>query len=245
MIDGVSVIFLLLLTVVAFLYSSVGHGGASGYLALMALFGLSHEVMKPTALLLNIFVSLIAFVLYYRSGYFRWKIFLPLALASIPASFLGGMTEVNSDVYRQTLGVLLIIPAVRFIGIAESKRKVTREVQFAWALITGGIIGYLSGIIGIGGGILLSPLLLILGWTSLKETAAVSSLFILVNSVSGLSGQFAQGIEFSSNMYVMVLLVLTGGIIGSYFGAKHFNNIVLKRMLAVVLVIASIKLLLS
>lgn len=238
-------LFYFLLLLVAFLYSSVGHGGASGYLALMALFGLSHDVMKPTALLLNIFVSLIAFVQYYRSGYFRWKIFLPLALASIPASFLGGMTAVNSIVYKQTLGVLLIIPAVRFIGISGKQTETTGEVKFALALIAGGIIGYLSGMIGIGGGILLSPLLLLLGWTTLKETAAVSSLFILVNSVSGLSGQLAHGIEFSNSMYLMVFVALVGGITGSYLGARYYNAVILKRMLAVVLVIAAIKLLFS
>jgi uncharacterized protein len=237
------VIFYLLLFAVAFLYSSVGHGGASGYLALMALMGLAPSEMKPAALLLNIFVSLIAFVQYYRSGNFLWKIFFPLALASVPFAFLGGMIVPGTGIYKQTLGALLLVPAIRFISPSELNINKQKEAQVAFAVAIGAVIGFLSGMIGIGGGIILSPLLLILGWTDMKQTAAITAPFILVNSVSGLGGLFVHGISFSGGMVNCVWIALAGGLLGSYLGAFHFNTKALGKILAVVLMIAAVKLL--
>ena len=239
----IPLIFYFLLFAVAFLYSSVGHGGASGYLALMALFNFAPEVMKPTALLLNIFVSMIAFIQYFRGGYFRWKLFLPFAIASIPFSFLGGMINIGGDIYKQILGILLLFPVIRFIGFGNKDVAVTRPFQIYWALLIGGVIGLLSGMIGIGGGIILSPILLLLHWANQKQAAAVCAAFIFVNSVSGLTGQLFQRIEFSQNMYFFVIIAFAGGLAGSYLGSHRFNMIVLKRILALVLFIASIKLL--
>lgn len=236
-------LFGVLLLLVAFLYASVGHGGASGYLALMALFGFAPEVMRPTALLLNIFVSGIAFLSYYRSGYFSWKLFWPLALMAVPAAYLGGLITPSSLVYKQLLGVILLVPAIRFVlpeGRAEAKTP--QALNLYLALLIGAVIGFLSGILGIGGGIILSPLLMLLGWASVKQAAAVSALFILVNSISGLTGQLQKGISFSSDMVWMVGIALIGGIFGAYLGAFRFNQKTLKISLSVVLFIAALKL---
>jgi len=240
-----SLMFCALLLLVAFLYSSVGHGGASGYLALMALYEFTPEVMRPTALLLNIFVSGIAFLAYFKSGNFLWKLFLSLAITAIPAAFIGGLITPPTVLYKQLLGVFLIIPAVRFIFPSEPKEVQRNELNLYLALLMGAGIGLISGVLGIGGGIILSPILILLGWSNVKQAAAVSALFILVNSISGLAGQMQKGISFSTDMVVMVGIALIGGLCGSYFGAFRFNQKTLKISLALVLFIASLKLLFS
>lgn len=235
-------LFYLLLVLVAFLYSSVGHGGASGYLALMAFFSYSTDTMRSTALILNIFVSLVAFIQYYRSGYFQWKLFIPFAITSIPAAFIGGLVTLDASLYKHILGVLLIFPIIKLIGITPNKKNNVKPIKIYLALTLGLIIGLISGIIGIGGGIILSPIILLMNWADMKHTAAVSSLFILVNSLAGLAGIFTNQFQFHSEMSILILLALAGGFAGSYMGTMKFNNIFLRRILAIVLVIASIKL---
>jgi len=237
------VLFYCLLFLVAFLYASVGHGGASGYLALMALFSITPAVMKPTALLLNLFVSLTAFIQFYRGGHFRWKLFWPFALASIPMAYLGGLVVVDGNIYKKILGLLLLVPIIRFYFFSNSKAIEKRESNFALSVLIGACIGFLSGLIGIGGGILLSPLLLLLKWTDQKETAAISALFIFVNSMSGLAGQLTKGIHFTTDMYTYVTIAFVGGLCGAYFGALKFRQVILKNVLATVLVLAAYKLL--
>ena len=187
--------FYLLLILTAFLYAAVGHGGASGYLALMALFEFTPDVMKPTALLLNIFVAGVSFYSYFRSGYFKWKLFYPFALASIPAAFLGGMISIDAGLYKKILGGLLVFAILRMIGVFGKPTETVREIKLLPALCIGAIIGLFSGMIGIGGGIILSPIILLIGWGKIKETAAVSALFSWVNSVSGIMGQFSKGVR--------------------------------------------------
>jgi len=237
------VLFYCLLFLVAFLYASVGHGGASGYLALMALFSITPEVMKPTALLLNLFVSLTAFIQFYRGGHFRWKVFWPFALTSIPMAYLGGLVVVDGNIYKKILGLLLLVPIIRFYFFNNTKVEEQRQSGFALSLLIGACIGFLSGLIGIGGGILLSPLLLLLKWTDQKETAAISALFIFVNSMSGLAGQLTKGIQFTTDMYTYVIVAFIGGLCGAYFGALKFRQVILKNVLATVLVLAAYKLL--
>ena len=157
-------LFLSILFIVAFLYASVGHGGASGYLALMAIFSIAPDQMKPTALLLNLFVSSVAFFQFYRGGYFKWKTFWPFALTSVPLSFIGGTITVNNLVYKKILGILLLIPVFRFLFFGNAAPKDLKPANFTLSLIIGAIIGFLSGMIGIGGGIILSPVLLLLKW---------------------------------------------------------------------------------
>ena len=237
--------FYILLLVVAFLYASVGHGGASGYLALMALFGVMPAFMKPTALLLNLFVSLTAFIFFFRGGYFKWKYFLPFALASIPMSFLGGMISLDANLYKKLLGILLLIPIARLIFLPNSSKGEMKELHTPTAIVIGVIIGFLSGLIGIGGGIILSPLLLLLKWTDQKQTAAISAMFIFVNSLAGLGGQLTKGIELQPELLTFVGVAFVGGSCGAWFGAIKFNQQVLKYILALVLLLASIKLLFS
>jgi uncharacterized membrane protein YfcA len=235
-------LFCSLLFIVAFLYGSVGHGGASGYLALMAIFSIAPEVMKPTALLLNVFVSLVSFFQFYRGGHFNWRLFLPFALASIPFSFLGGMIVVDGAIYKQVLGLLLFIPVVRFLFFENLNEREHRSPDLILSLLIGSGIGFLSGLIGIGGGILLSPVVLLLGWAGQKQTAAISALFILVNSLSGLAGQVLKGVNFSADMYWYVVVVFAGGTAGAYFGALRFQQRRLKHILAWVLLLAACKL---
>lgn len=235
-------LFYLLLFAVAFLYSSVGHGGASGYLALMALYGVAPDVMKPTALLLNLFVSLTSFIHYYKGDYFKGRLFVPLALASVPFAFLGGMMTIDSGIYKKILGVFLLIPIARFLFFRDIDIADVRKPNIGWLAIIGGSIGFLSGLLGIGGGVILSPILLLLAWTDQKQTAAISALFIFVNSLAGLFGQVTKGIHFSPDMLLYVIVAFAGGLFGSYFGALRFQQSAIKFLLAIVLAIASFKL---
>jgi len=237
------IVFYSLLFLVAFLYSSVGHGGASGYLALMAIWGIAPEVMKPTALLLNLFVSLTSFIQFYRGGHFRWKLFLPFAIASVPMAFVGGIITVDADIYKKILGILLLVPIIRFLFFKNIQVSEIRKADIVLSLLIGASIGFLSGLIGIGGGILLSPALLLLKWADMKQTAAISALFIFVNSLSGLAGQLTKGIQFTSDMYVYVAVAFAGGLLGAYFGSLRFKAAILKYLLAIVLIVAAYKLL--
>ena len=228
---------------VAFLYAAVGHGGASGYLALMALYGVAPDGMKPTALMLNLFVSLTSFIQYYRGGYFLKKLFIPIAAASIPMAFIGGMITVEENIYKRVLGVLLLFPVIRFFFFKNVEDNDLKPSNLTIAIVTGAVVGLLSGMIGIGGGIILSPILLLLQWTNQKQTAAISAAFIFVNSVAGLGGMLTQGISFTGDMVMYIVVAFVGGLLGAYFGSKKFNQNVLKHVLATVLLLASYKLL--
>ena len=237
------ILFYTLLFLVAFSYASVGHGGASGYLALMAIFSISPDVMKPTALLLNLFVSLTSFIQFYRGKHFSWKIFLPFAIASIPMAFVGGLITIDSFVYKKILGILLLVPIIRFLFFGNIAVKDLKKANAVLSILVGGAIGFLSGMIGIGGGIILTPVLLLLRWTDMKKAAGISALFIFVNSLSGLAGQLTKGIHFSPDMYAYVAIAFTGGICGAYFGSMRFRQSVLVYLLALVLMVAAYKLL--
>jgi len=235
-------LFLLILPIVAFLYASVGHGGASGYLALMALFSFAPETMKPTALLLNLFVAGISFFYYYKEGYFNKKLFLSFAITSIPLAFLGGTIEIDASIYKKILAILLVFAILKMLNVFGKESENIKEVKLWQGLIVGGIIGFFSGLIGIGGGIILTPIILLLHWGNMKEAAAVSALFIWVNSAAGLVGQFSSGITLETNTFIWVAVALIGGVLGGYFGSKKINNTNLRYILAFVLVIACFKL---
>lgn len=241
--------FLAIVPIVAFLYASVGHGGASGYLALMALFSFAPETMKSTALLLNLFVAGIAFVQFARAGHFRWSLFLVFAVVSIPLSFLGGSITIDAGIYKLILGILLVFAILRMLGwLGKTKHSVDFKItanRLVLGILIGGAIGFFSGLIGIGGGIILSPVILLLCWGSVKEAAAVSALFIWVNSAAGLSGQIYSGAELTSEMWVYASVAVMGGFLGGYFGSQRWNLKVLRNVLALVLVLASFKLIWS
>ncbi len=237
--------FYTLLLIISFLYASVGHGGASGYLALMAVYAFTPEVMKPTALMLNVLVSALAFVQFYRGGFFKWHLFWPFVVSSIPMAFIGGMYSINAKWYKIILGVLLLFAILRILGLGTNDNKPIKKVNIQLAVVIGAVIGLFSGLIGIGGGIILSPIIVLLGWGNLKETAAVSALFIFVNSVSGLLGLQTQGIVWDNQMSAMIGIAIVGGLAGSYYGVNKFKLLIVKNILAFVLLIASIKLILT
>lgn len=239
----VDILFLAILPVVAFLYAAVGHGGASGYLALMALFAFSPEVMKPTGLLLNLFVAAISFYHYWRGGHFNWKLFVAFAIGSIPLAYFGGTLEVDAKIYKVILGVLLLFAIAKMLNLFGKESEYIRRVKWSEGIIVGGVIGFFSGLIGIGGGIILSPVILLMHWGKMKEAAAVSALFIWVNSASGMGGLIYAGkASIDANSWLFVILAVIGGFFGGYIGSKKMNNIALRYLLAFVLVLAAIKL---
>jgi len=236
-------LMLLLLSVVAFLYSSVGHGGASGYLAVMAIVGVSPTLMKSSALIMNLAVSLFSFLGFYRAGFFKLKLFWPFAIASIPLAYLGGTMTLSDAIYKKILALCILISIARLLYQFKQEETENREVPLWAGLTSGGVIGLLSGMIGIGGGIVLSPLMLLMKWAKLKETAAVSALFIFVNSLSGLYGQLVKGnIQIPENLQWAIAVTIFGGLLGSYFGSQKFNLPTLRYLLALGLVIACAKL---
>ena len=230
--------------VVAFLYSSVGHAGASGYIAVMSLLSLAPDVIKPTALTLNILVASIGTFQFWRAGYFSWKLFWPFALLAVPAAFVGGYLNLPAQVFKIAVGVILLYSAVRFLLPAPPEREPSAP-PLAVALGSGGFIGLLAGLTGTGGGIFLTPLLLLAGWARVKTAAAVSALFILCNSIAGLAGNVGSTKQFPAFALVLVMAAAMGGFAGSYLGSRRFDPAVIKRLLAVVLVIAGTKLILT
>ena len=235
-------IFLVLLPIVSFMYSCVGHGGASGYLAMMTLFGFVPETMKPTALLLNLFVAAISFFHYAKSGNFNKKLFLSFALASIPLAFVGGLVEVDTSIYKKILAFFLVFAILKMLNVFGKGSSQVKKVKIWQGLSVGGFIGFFSGLIGIGGGIILSPIILIMKWGRMKEAAAVSALFIWVNSAAGMGGQLLSGVKIDLQAFILVAIAVVGGFLGGYLGSKKFNNRNLRYLLAVVLISACIKL---
>ncbi len=227
--------------IVAFLYSSVGHAGASGYIAVMTLFGIAASTIRPTALILNILVATIGSIQFARAGYFRWRLFWPFAVLSIPAAYLGGYLQLPVVVLRILIGLVLIFSAARLF-LRKSDPLEVRDPSAPAAIGLGGIVGLLSGLTGTGGGIFLTPLLLFFRWARIREAAAVSALFILVNSIAGLAGYFIAHRSVSSLGFILSGAAIVGGAAGSHFGSQRFPVRTISLVLAVVLVIAGTKL---
>ncbi|MBI2967637.1 MAG: sulfite exporter TauE/SafE family protein [Bacteroidetes bacterium] len=234
-----------LIFIVAFLYSSVGHGGASGYLALMALMGINSVYLRSSALLLNLFVAGIAFIQFYRNGFFRLKLLLPFAIASIPAAYAGSLLTADDNLYRKIIAIFLLAAALRIYGIFDRKlpTESERTIPVILSLFIGGFIGFLSGLMGIGGGILLSPFLILFLKTDIRSASACSAAFILVNSIAALSGLFFTGIElFHPSITGWVIAAAAGGLLGSWAGSRKFKTSLIKKTLSVILVLAGGKL---
>jgi uncharacterized membrane protein YfcA len=234
----------LLILAAAMLYSSVGHAGASGYLAAMALFGLAPAVMKPTALTLNILVATIATVKFHRAGCFSWRLLLPFAAASIPFAFIGGYITLPGHWYKTLVGVILLFAAFRLFRVAHKATDQTEVKQIPlWAgLLSGAVIGLLAGFTGTGGGIFLSPLLLFMGWAETRQSSGLSAAFILVNSIAGLLGNVSSVGALPGSIFVFAPAAIVGGLVGAEYGSKHIAGANLRRLLAVVLIIAGLKL---
>lgn len=232
----------ILLFVVASLYAGVGHGGASGYLAVMTLGGLDVLLIKTSALWLNIVISAIAFLFFTRYRHFRFSLFWPFALSSVPAAYLGGMLQPNPTWYRLILGIFLSIAALRFFLPIKEESVKTRPISLIPAICIGLGIGFLSGLIGIGGGIILSPIMLLLRWGQVKQVAAVSALFILVNSIAGI---VASSGRFHVSFYEVLpylLAAVPGGVLGAWYGSRYSSPDLLNKILALVLMVAALKL---
>ena len=240
--DPILLSFLFFATAV--LYSSVGNAGASGYLAAMTLAGLAPEVMKSTALLLNIIVALIATFRFARAGYFSWPLFWPFTVASLPFAFVGGMLSLPGPLYRVLVGIVLLFAAYRLFWYTDQGKPGTGAVPLVLALVMGAGLGLVSGLTGIGGGIFLSPLLIVMGWAEPRQSASLSAAFILVNSVAGLCGDTVSVHALPSAAPLWVGAVVVGGLAGSELGARQLAEVALRRLLAVVLAIAGLKLIL-
>lgn len=223
------------------LYGSVGHGGASAYLAVMGLIGMAPAEMKPVALTLNIAVSLLALCIFARAGHFRGRLFWPLAAASVPAAFVGGWLQSPDSVFKLILATALVFGAWRLACGGKADEVLAREPRLPTLLGLGLGLGFLSGLIGIGGGIFLTPLLILFRWTPAKPAAAVSAAFIFANSLSGLSGFLVKGGEIPQLTWLLLPAVMVGGALGSRWGSKRAGSPALRRALAAVLVVAAVK----
>ena len=235
-------LLLVSLFTIALLYSSIGHGGGSGYLALFAIFGIAPLFMKSTALTLNLFVSAISFFSYYKAGYFRLKLILPFLLTSIPSAYIGALIHVDSKIFKFILGIFLLVAIARMLIIPRAVGEATNRPNLILALIIGAVLGFFSGMIGIGGGIILSPLLILMRWANLKESASASAIFIFLNSAAGLTGTFHAGLTIEPRIIYWVLAGMAGAIIGSYLGSFRLTSTKLKYILSLVLLFASFKL---
>ncbi|MDP9203867.1 MAG: sulfite exporter TauE/SafE family protein [Gemmatimonadota bacterium] len=227
------------------LYASVGHAGASAYLAVMGLYNFAPSVMKPTALALNILVAAVATFKFYRAGLFSWRLFWPFAAVSVPAAFIGGATIMPARWYNAVVGVVLLYAAIWMFRSSLQPLKVTAHPPPVWAAMVAGLaIGFLSGLTGVGGGIFLSPLILYMGWAETRATSGVAAPFILVNSIAGLLGHFSSVAQLPPNIPLWGVAVVLGGWIGASYGSKRAPAPVLRQLLALVLVVASVKLIL-
>ena len=235
--------FLALIAAAAVLYSSVGHGGASAYLAVMALFGVPTAVMKPTALVMNLGVAGLGTVRFAAASLVPWRLLLPICAGSIPAAYLGGLVTLPTRSHRLLLGAVLLFAAVRLA--IRPREQALRARPSALSLVAIGVFfGFLAGVTGVGGGIFLSPLLILARWEEPRRTAGASAVFILVNSAAGLAGHLAAGGSVPATAFPLTAVALAGGLVGSWLGARRLVPIAIRRVLAAVLVVAGVKLLL-
>ena len=228
----------------AFAYASVGHGGASAYIAAMALAGIAPAEMRPLALVLNVLVSGIATYKFARAGYFNWRLFWPFAAISVPLAFVGGAITLPGQAYKVLVGIVLVYAAWQLWRSARAgeEMRAVRAPPLASAMAIGALLGLLAGLTGVGGGIFLSPLLLMLGWAGTKQTSATSAPFILVNSIAGLAAGFAvKSASLPSYIGILAAAVIVGGWLGAEYGSRRFANPLVRRILAVVLALAGAK----
>jgi uncharacterized protein len=237
-----AIVLTALIFAAAVLYSSVGHAGASGYLAAMALVGLAPEVMRPTALTLNILVAVIATAKFVKVGAFSWRLFWPFALTSVPLAYAGGMLELPGHIYKPLVGLVLLYAAWRSFRTAKRPAPPTvARPHVVILLATGAAIGFLSGLTGVGGGIFLSPLLLFFRWAEMKTISGIAAAFILVNSIAGLLGVLTTAPVLPPALPFWGVAAVAGGYIGAEYGSRRLGNPAIQKLLAVVLVIAGAK----
>ena len=235
-----------LIFLAALIFSAVGHGGASGYLAAMALMNVAPESMRPAALVLNIFVASIAIYKFYGIGAFSWRIFIPLAIASVPMAYVGGLISLPNHFYKPIVGLVLIFSAIHIFTQAKKDYQLNPVPASAPLLLgIGAILGLLAGLTGIGGGVLLSPLLLFFKWAETKVISGIAAAFILANSISGLIGVLTKQFVMPSNLPYWIIAAVLGGLIGANYGSRRLGNPAIKKLLSLVLLLAGSKMLLA
>jgi uncharacterized protein len=227
--------------IISFLYSSVGLAGASGYIAVLALSSMPSTGIKPVALTLTLIVSAVGSYQFWRAGHFSWELFWPLAVSSIPAAFVGGYINLPPQVFKVLLGVVLLYSAAWFL-VKPPPERAPQPPRLSVALLTGAGIGFVAGLTGSGGGIFLSPLMIVRGWAPTKTVVGIAALFIFVNASAGLAGHLASEQQFPIPALALAVAALVGGWIGAYLGSRRFTPLVIKRILAVVLTVAGLKL---
>jgi uncharacterized protein len=240
------ILFFFIFLTIAILYSTVGYAGASGYIAVMALLSFAPDAIKPTSFILNVVVASIASVKYLRAGYFDKKIFLPFTISSIPMAFLGGYIKLSPKYFTLIAGLFLVVSS--FLIIIREYFKPSEEsikpMHFSYGLSIGSLIGLISGLIGVGGGIFLSPIIVSANWTSVKNASGVAALFILCNSLAGLAGHLIAFNKVDHNIIYWIIAVVIGGLLGSHLGTVKFNNKIIIVCLFVILLTAGLKFLL-
>jgi hypothetical protein len=230
------------LMLVGFLYASVGHGGASGYLAVLSLFGIPVSSYRPFILVLNIVVAGFSFSQYYKAGYFKWNLTWPFLLTSIPFAFLGAQIHIEKEHYNLLLGLALLFPIIKLLGFTPIDKTAYKPINIVYALLFGATIGFLSGLLNIGGGIFLSPVIILMAWANTKEAAASSAIFIVLNSMAGLAGNIPQQAIFNHSNYIWFMAAIVGGAAGAFWGSRRFALATVRYLLTIVLTIASFKL---
>ena len=236
-----------LLFIGSVLYSSVGHGGASAYIAILALSGTPVGIIKPIGLILNIVVSSITSIRFIKHKLFSLKVLIPVVSGSIPAAFVGGYISLPSELYKPLVGIVLIIAGLQLIFqfFKSNQTDKNEKVSIIFAVFIGVLIGLLSGLTGTGGGIFLSPLIIFLGWTSVKGASGTAAVFILFNSISGLLGNVSSVHSVPDEIFVYVFAVLIGTLIGTHLGIKKHNQLAVKKTLGAVIIIAGFKFIFS
>jgi len=242
--DGTTIIWIAgLMAVAAALYSSVGHGGASAYLAIMALFSVAPETMRPTALALNLVVATFAAARFALKGQTNWRLLLAFAITAMPAAYIGGSIKLAPEFYRPLVGAVLLLAAVRLFW--QPERLAARPVHVPPLLVTlpvGAVLGLLAGLSGTGGGIFLSPLIILFGWGDARKTSGIAAAFIVLNSAAGLLGNLASVQRLPVELPILVASVFGGALLGTWLGVSRLPRHRLLQGLAIVLVIAALKL---
>lgn len=239
-------ILLPLIFCAAFIFSSVGHGGATAYLAAFALMGVAPESMRPAALFLNVLVASIALYRFYKVSAFNWPLFWPIALLSVPLAYVGGQVDLPSQLYKTLVGLTLIYAAwTIYRHASKSEIEVIQPVKRPILMVLGAGLGFLSGLTGVGGGIFLSPILLTLNWAKTKVISGIAAAFILVNSIAGLLGVLSKNPSLPNGLIYYAIAAALGGLIGAEYGSKRLNNAKIRQMMALVLLFAGVKIVFS
>jgi uncharacterized protein len=240
------ILFIVALAMVAMAYATVGQGGATGYIALMGLVGFAPDVIRPAALILNVLVSVIGTAQFARAGLLQWRIFYPFALLGVPFSILGGATHLPARIYHPVVGAFLLLAAWRIARSARQGDDGDADVKFAplpVSVLAGAVIGFVAGITGIGGGILLAPLMLARKWASARETVAVSAAFNLLNSAAALAGLWITTPDFATPPAWWLLAVVCGGSLGAWLSVRTLPTWAVRYALAVLLLVAALRML--